>query len=305
IILVDKPAGPTSAEIVRKIKAAIRAHSRSAPRVGHLGTLDPFATGLLPIMVGEATKLAPFIQAGEKEYEGTIALGVETDTLDPTGTPVRTAAVPSLDAARLTRLAAAYSGKIEQVAPIFSAIKRGGVPLYKRARQGEEIVPPRRSVEIMRLELEAADPAHLRFFVVCSGGTYIRSLARDIGAELGSAAHLASLRRMRSGGFRVERACSFEQVLRGLESGTGPPLIAPREALPTLAEVEIDAAREERLRYGDARALDGMVPSGAGLFKVIARGELAAIAQANSRLTATIARIFNRETGGEPQIGIR
>ncbi|MGH8012044.1 MAG: tRNA pseudouridine(55) synthase TruB [Candidatus Binataceae bacterium] len=304
VILVDKPAGPSSAEIVRKIKAAIRTRVRSAPRVGHLGTLDPFATGLLPIMVGEGTKLAPFIQVGEKEYEGTIALGIETDTLDSTGTPVRTAPVPDLGQARLTCLAAAYVGKIEQLAPVFSAIKHGGVPLYKRARRGEEILPPRRSVEIMRLELEAADSSHLHFHVICSTGTYIRSLARDLGKELESAAHLASLRRLRSGDFTIERAGSFERVQRDVENDVMTALINPREAL-TLPEAEIEAALEQRLRHGDARALDCIVPSGAHLFKVIARGELAAVAEATSRVTAKIVRIFNSTTQDERQIGIR
>src|SRR5690348_3972653 len=137
ILLIDKPGGITSAEVVRRIKARVR-----PSRVGHLGTLDPFATGLLPILVGEGTKLAPFLQDGEKQYEGTIALGVETDTLDPTGLAVRTADVPAITPAMLAETAARFTGRIVQQPPIFSAIKRGGVPLYKLARRGDEVEPP-------------------------------------------------------------------------------------------------------------------------------------------------------------------
>jgi tRNA pseudouridine55 synthase len=154
IILVDKPAGPSSAEIVRRIKGQVK-----PARVGHLGTLDPFATGVLPILVGEGTKLATFLQEGEKEYEGSIALGAETDTLDHSGTVVRAAAVPELEPSRLTEIAERFTGMIEQTPPIYSAIKRAGVPLYKRARRGEEVAPPpSRRIEVKRLELDADGP---------------------------------------------------------------------------------------------------------------------------------------------------
>src|SRR5713101_4095744 len=124
VVVIDKPAGPTSAEIVRQLKARLGKRTR----VGHLGTLDPFATGVLPILIGEGTKLAPFLQEGEKEYAGSIKLGAETDTLDRTGEVMRTAAIPALDPARLSAVAAEFTGLIEQTPPIFSAIKRAGVP---------------------------------------------------------------------------------------------------------------------------------------------------------------------------------
>lgn len=293
IILIDKPAGPTSAEVVRKIKSRLKVRLKIAPRVGHLGTLDPFATGLLPILVGEGTKLAPFIQEGDKEYEGIIALGTETDTLDKTGAVVRTAPVPVVDSVRLHDLAANFTGTIEQTPPIFSAIKRAGVPLYRRARRGEEVAPPPpRKVEIRRLELAAAGMDSIRFRLVCSGGTYVRSLARDIGMALESAAHLAVLRRLRSGAFSVAQARPLDEVLALLETAANVTCVGLREAMPDLPEVEIDAKEERRLRNGDARALDCMVPCGARLFKVVSQGQLAAVAEATSRVTATIARIF-------------
>ncbi len=289
IILIDKPAGPTSADVVRQLKWRVK-----PARVGHLGTLDPFATGVLPILVGEATKLAPFLHDGEKHYAGLIAMGTETDTLDRTGAVVRTAAVPPLDAARMAAIAARFTGTITQTPPIFSAIKRGGVPLYKLARRGEEVAPPEpRQVEIARLELAAEGDAAIRFTLVCSPGTYVRSLARDIGLALDTAAHLQELRRVRNGAFAIENARPLDEVLAALENGgDGLRLIGLREAVSDLPEAAVDEATAKRLRNGDSRALDGLVPATAGWFKVIANGRLLAIAEATSRVTAVIARIF-------------
>jgi tRNA pseudouridine55 synthase len=289
IILIDKPDGPTSAEVVRQVKYRVK-HAR----VGHLGTLDPFATGVLPILVGEGTKLAPFLHEGEKYYEGLIALGTETDTLDRTGEVVRTAPVPEIGADQLSAIAARFTGTVTQTPPIFSAIKRGGVPLYKLARRGEEVAPPPpRDVQIERLELAVDGPSAIRFGLVCSPGTYIRSLARDIGIALESAAHLAALRRTRTGLFAIENARPLAVVLAALEQGDTGCLIGLREAVPDLPEVDVDASIEKRLRNGDSRALDGNVPAQARkLFKVVADRRLLAIAEATSRVTAVIARIF-------------
>jgi tRNA pseudouridine55 synthase len=289
IILIDKPDGPTSAEVVRQVKYRVK-----PARVGHLGTLDPFATGVLPILVGEGTKLAPFLHEGEKYYEGLIALGTETDTLDRTGEVVRTAPVPEIGADQLSAIAARFTGTVTQTPPIFSAIKRGGVPLYKLARRGEEVAPPPpRDVQIERLELAVEGPGTIRFSLVCSPGTYIRSLARDIGIALESAAHLAALRRTRTGLFAIENARPLAAVLAALEQGDTGCLIGLREAVPDLPEVDVDASIEKRLRNGDSRALDGNVPAQARkLFKVVADRRLLAIAEATSRVTAVIARIF-------------
>jgi tRNA pseudouridine55 synthase len=289
IIPVDKPGGPTSAEVVRSIKSRLGKRTR----VGHLGTLDPFATGVLPILAGEGTKLAPFLQQGEKEYAGLIALGAETDTLDRTGEVVATAAVPALEAARLASVAASFIGVIDQTPPVFSAIKRGGVALYKMARRGDEVAPPpARSVEILRLELEPVGDASIRFTVVCSSGMYVRSLARDIGRALGTVAHLAELRRQRNGQFTLERTSPLAQIIAVLDQGGEVEFIGLRDAMPGLPEVEVDAAIERRLRNGDSRALDLLAPPGAKMFKVIAHGELLALAETTSRVTAVIARVF-------------
>lgn len=294
IIVIDKPAGPTSAEIVRQLKARLGKHTR----VGHLGTLDPFATGVLPILIGEGTKLAPFLQEGTKEYAGLIVLGSETDTLDSTGEVSRIAPVPSFDTARLAAIATRFIGTIEQAPPIFSAIKRGGVPLYKLARRGVQVEPlkPRR-VEIQQLELQKAGDDTIRFTVLCSSGMYVRSLARDIGIALDTAAHVSELRRIRNGEFSTADAHPLGEVIEALEQGADPGLISMRAALATLPEVVIEPLLESRLQHGDSRALDRLCPEGAGLFKVISRGKLIAVARSTSRITAAIVRVFG--TGEE------
>jgi len=293
IVLVDKPAGISSAEVVRRIKARVK-----PSRVGHLGTLDPFATGLLPIMIGEATKLAPFIEGGDKEYEGVIRLGVETDTLDRDGAEVARAEVPAITPEKLAQVARQFTGAIEQVPPVYSAIKRAGVPLYKLARRGEEIAPPQtRRVEIRRIDLAIEAPDAIRFSATCSPGTYARALARDIGVALGTAAHLEQLRRTRNGTFLLADAMALADVIAALDSGALRPMIL-RDALAGMPEVVIDAAAEKRLRNGDSRALDSQVPSGGPLFKVISdSGDLIAVARATSRVTALVERIFAVDAG--------
>ncbi len=289
VILVDKPAGITSAEAVRRIKRRL-GHST---RVGHLGTLDPFATGLLPILIGEATKLAPFLQEGEKEYTGVIRLGTETDTLDCTGTVVRTAAAPAPESIRLDEIAARFTGAIEQVPPRFSALKREGVRLYELARRGDEVAEPAaRRVTIGALELEWTGADALRFRMRCSTGTYVRSLARDIGRALGSAAYLFELRRTRNGLFEVGSATPLDELTDALDRGDAVPIIPLRAALAGIAEVEVPAPVAARIRDGDSRALLGRVPEAGGLFKVVSDGRLVAVARATSRATAALVRGF-------------
>ncbi len=293
IVLVDKPAGISSAEMVRRVKSRVK-----PARVGHLGTLDPFATGILPIMIGEATKLAPFIDGGDKQYAGLIRLGVETDTLDRDGAVVNRADVPAISAETIAQVTEKFTGAIEQVPPVFSAIKRAGVPLYRLARRGDDVAPPeKRSVEIKRLDLECEAPDAIRFVATCSPGTYARSLARDIGVALGTVAHLEELRRTRNGAFSIADAMALADFLAALDSGAPiPRRIGLRDALAGMPELVVDAAAEKRLRDGDSRVLDSQVPSGGPLFKVVSdRGELIAVARATSRVTAVIERIFNPE----------
>jgi tRNA pseudouridine55 synthase len=293
VIVIDKPAGLTSAEVVRRIKRSVK-----PARVGHLGTLDPFATGVLPILIGEATKLAPFLEGGDKRYAGLIKLGVETDTLDLDGSVVRTAPLPPLTAQCIAAIERQFSGTLSQVPPVFSAIKRAGVPLYRLARKGVDVRPPKpREIEVKFLKLETASSDTLRFELGCSAGTYVRSLARDIGVALQSAGHLAELRRLQSGGFSVHAAAPLDRVLAAIDAQdwASIQLIAPADALGHLPRVVVDEAHEQRLRNGDSSALDSIAPAGAEIFRVVhSRGDLVAIARATSRVTAVIERIFNR-----------
>src|ERR1700693_2750084 len=265
ILLVDKPAGISSAEVVRRVKSRVK-----PARVGHLGTLDPFATGLLPIMGGEATKLAPFVDGGDKEYAGPIRLGVETDTLDRDGAEVRRDDVPAISAEKLAQVTAQFTGAIEQVPPVYSAIKRAGVPLYRLRRRGADVAPPeKRTVEIKRLDLICEAPDAIRFVATCSPGTYARSLARDIGIALGTVAHLDELRRTRNGAFPTGAAKPLAAVLEALDSGRPTlPSVSLRDALVGMPEIVVDITVEKRLRNGDSRALDSQVPPNGRLFNV-------------------------------------
>ncbi|GIW13128.1 MAG: tRNA pseudouridine synthase B [Tepidiforma sp.] len=201
ILLVDKPAGWTSHDVVAKVRRL-----SGQPRAGHTGTLDPFATGLLVVCLGRATRLAEYLTAHEKAYEAEAVLGVETDTDDSDGRVTRRDAVPTLDRARLSELEQQFTGRIRQVPPAYSALSIGGERAYALARRGEAVALAARAVEVLALSLELVGADRLRMHVQCGPGTYIRSLARDIGRELGCGAHLVSLRRLRSGCFDVAAA---------------------------------------------------------------------------------------------------
>ncbi|HET7502622.1 MAG TPA: tRNA pseudouridine(55) synthase TruB [Kofleriaceae bacterium] len=227
VLVLDKPPGMSSAVAVARVR-----HALGVDRAGHGGTLDPIATGVLPICVGAATKLAQFLLADDKAYEAEGVLGVETDTLDRTGRVVaeRPAEI-SRDA--LLEALARHLGEQDQVPPMYSAIKQGGVRLYQRARAGEQVERAPRRIRIDRLELLGFAPPRFRIAIACSKGTYVRSLIADIGATLGAGAHLAELRRTRSGRFSIEQAVALDQVagapLVPLERATGlPSRVVPR-----------------------------------------------------------------------------
>lgn len=249
ILLIDKPEGMTSAAVVRDVKRALGC------KVGHLGTLDPFASGLLPLCLGEGTKIAQFLNAAEKAYEGVIRLGARTDTGDGTGSVVEETPLPcDLSAERCSRVAASFLGDRTQVPPMYSAIKRDGVPLYKLARQGVDVEREPRAVRIDSIALEPLDPSRLRLRVECSKGTYIRVLAEEIGAALGTCAHLETLRRTRFGHFRLAAALALPVSPETARAA----LIGPREALEGLEEVRVDDALATRIRRGQVSALQGL-----------------------------------------------
>jgi tRNA pseudouridine55 synthase len=243
--------------------------------VGHLGTLDPFASGLLPLCVGEATKVARYLLLERKAYTGTIRLGAATDTLDRTGRITATAAVPARMADRLAAVAGRFLGCQRQVPPMFSALKRDGVPLYELARRGIEVERDAREIEIGRLDLSWRDPDRIDFTVECSKGTYVRVLAADVGRALDTVAHLDALRRTAVGRFHVEAAHSPE-ALAGLAE---LPLVSIREALAELRAFALDDEALAQLRRGQQAALRRLPAAVAGEAALVtdAAGAVAAL----------------------------
>jgi tRNA pseudouridine55 synthase len=239
LLIIDKPKGMTSAEVVRIVKRRLQC------KTGHLGTLDPFATGVLPVCVGEGTKIAQFLSMAAKTYTGVIRLGRQTDTGDPTGTVIHTAPVPLISSERLAELEQELRGDVAQIPPMYSAIKHQGTPLYKLARRGIEVERPPRQIHIDVLRLNAQGESALAFSLSCSKGTYVRALAEQIGVSLGTVAHLEALRRTQFGPFSLEQALTLEAVEQ-----TDVPAISLREALPHLREVRVDEAAQRRARQG-------------------------------------------------------
>lgn len=256
IVLVDKPSGPTSARVVQALR---RAHGLRS--VGHLGTLDPLATGLLPLCVGSGTKIAQFLAAEHKAYEGTIRLGRATDTGDVTGRTVEERPVPRLGGGELEELARRFLGPGQQIPPMYSAVKVDGRELYKRARAGEVVERRPRPIRIDSLSLEPAAGDRLSFSVRCSKGTYVRVLAEEIGRALGTAATLESLRRTEFGAFRIDQARPLAELLA---PGAELPLIEPRAALRGAREIPVPPRLAFAIAAGQRGALTELEAPGPG-----------------------------------------
>lgn len=224
ILLVDKPEGLSSAAVVRLIKKAL-----TVDKIGHLGTLDPFASGLLPLCVGTGTKIAQFLMTERKAYIGTIRLGVETDTLDKTGTVVRTMPVPPYAQETLQDLTQRFTGEYQQTPPMYSALKHNGVPLYKLARRGVTVEREPRTVQVESFSLTPLALDVLGFSLSCSKGTYVRVLAKDIGAILGCGAHLETLRRTEFGEFFLTDALPLQTLLERQKGEA--PVLSPAQAM--------------------------------------------------------------------------
>jgi tRNA pseudouridine55 synthase len=264
LLLVDKPAGITSHDVVAVARRAL-----GGARVGHAGTLDPFATGLLVLLTGKATRLLPYLEGEPKEYEATIRFGAESDTDDPTGRIVRTAPVPPRAVVEegMTKL----TGHIEQLPPAYSAKKVGGRRSYDAARRGEALALAPVAVHVHRWTVCAWRGDEVDVAIVCSGGTYIRALARDLGRLTGSAAHLTALRRTRSGPFSVADAASIEALRAGRA--------APRPALAAVPSLPVEHLDDGALaRVARGQEIAAIVP-GARAALVDAEGTLVAIAE--------------------------
>jgi len=211
IVAIDKPVDWTSFDVVNKLRGMTK-----VKKVGHAGTLDPFATGLLLVCFASATKQVNQLMELEKEYEGTFELGRETDSHDVTGKIIAQHPAPELSRAEIEAAVKKYRGEILQVPPMFSALKRDGKKLYELARQGEEVELEARPVKIYAFDILDVSLPEIRFRVVCSRGTYIRALARDLGRDLGCGAFLKTLRRTRVGDYKVENALSIQQFAERL-----------------------------------------------------------------------------------------
>jgi len=205
-LLIDKPGGITSHDVVRRIRRKLNIR-----RVGHGGTLDPMATGLIPVAVGDATRLLEFFSDGDKGYSATMRLGETTDSQDADGEIIAKADWQQLQAAEIKNAINGMAGPIEQVPPMFSALKKNGVPLYKLARQGIDVERQARQIVIRSINMTDCSLPDVSFDTLCSKGTYIRTLAHDIGQQLGCGAHLTSLRRFRHGPYDIADAVSLDQ----------------------------------------------------------------------------------------------
>lgn len=274
LLLINKPYGLTSFEVVRRVKRALR-----VKKVGHLGTLDPFATGLLPLALGEATKLTQFLLEEPKTYLATAKLGEETDTQDLTGRVVgRTDNLPAPEA--IYQAAAALVGEIEQTPPAYSAVHHQGERLYRLARKGLEVAVPPRRVVVFRLAIREVHLPLVTFEVECGKGTYVRTLAHDLGRALGCGAHLVALTRLAVGPFRLDTALSLEQVTQTLSrEEIQNQLIPLAQCLPRLREVRVDGFQARRLTQGQALpwTKNGLAPGEP--VKVLAGADLVALAE--------------------------
>lgn len=244
--VVDKPAGITSHDVVSRVRRIL-----GTRKVGHTGTLDPFATGVLPMAVNDGTKVIPFLDEGIKQYDALLCLGVATDTLDMTGKVLCGGDWSMVGLEQFEAVLTRFTGLISQIPPMFSAIKRDGQPLYKLARQGLEVEREPRQVVIHNIEVLTFAPPLIGLRVTCSRGTYIRSLADDVGRELGCGAALQELRRIASGPFQLCSALSLDTLERAACQGTLDSVrISPFDALLHLPEIPLIAAGLVKIVHG-------------------------------------------------------
>lgn len=260
VYVIDKPAGMTSHDVVARARKILNTR-----QVGHFGTLDPFATGVLPLSAGKATRFAQFYLRSRKAYEGTIRYGFSTDTYDATGKPTSQPALRPLDAAEIDLIFAELTGRILQTPPPYSAKRVDGKRAYELARQQKPVELKPVEVEIYALELLGIEGDHIRFAVECSGGTYVRSLAHDVGQKLGGGAHLASLRRTAVAEFREDRAVTLERLAAAVSEGHIESCRVPLEALlPECPELVVRGREEQSVRHGHTFELAQALRPGRG-----------------------------------------
>ncbi len=270
VLLVDKPSGISSAAAVSVVKRVL-----GRPKIGHLGTLDPFASGLLPLCVGEGTKLAPYLNSADKHYRGVLRLGVTSDTLDRTGVISAKSAPPDPASIDLAALAAMFGGEQLQLPPAYSAIKRQGTPLYELARRGESVELEPRPIVIHYLTLEALDAERVALTLHCSKGTYVRSLARDLGEHIGCGALLEELTRDGFGPFALSEALALADLdAEGGAAKAAAAMIAPARALAHLPSLRVDTETAMSLRAGRQQALASVFAAAPAELKTAGRARV-------------------------------
>ena len=298
ILLLDKPLGLSSNQALQKAR-----HLFEANKAGHTGSLDPLATGLLPICFGEATKIAGYLLGSRKAYMAECKLGTTTTTDDAEGEIIQTRVVPTLRDDDIEAALAGLRGRIVQTPPAYSAIKQGGVALYKRARRGEDVRVPTREVEVDRLELIARDGELLRLHVECGSGTYVRSLARDLGARLGCGAHLTALRRLWVEPFRAPVMHTLEQLERVRDergnAGLEALLLPLEQGLASMPVLQVTADEAQQLRQG--KRLTHATLAARPLCRALdAAGSLIALVEIDAGGEVRVRRGFN--SAAEPPI---
>jgi tRNA pseudouridine55 synthase len=246
VIVVDKPAGMSSAQVVAAVKRLL-----NAQKVGHTGTLDPFAEGVLICCVNQATRLARFLLKGNKTYEATLKLGEETDTQDATGTIVAVNRPVDFSEKTIRAVIKQFEGDIEQLPPVYSALKHRGVALYKLARRGQPVQKPPRRVHISDIQIREIKLPYIGLEVACSAGTYIRTLGADIGKSLGCGGHLHALKRIKCSGFNLAQAVTLAELKAAAAAGSAAQLMTGMAAaLPDMPEHLADSLLTEKIRHG-------------------------------------------------------
>jgi len=275
LLIVDKPIGPTSFDIVGRIRKELH-----IKKVGHCGTLDPAAGGVLLVVLGRATRLAEYMSHYHKRYEAVVRLGAVTDTDDAEGEIIARNEVPGIDGKHVDDILTGFIGEIEQRVPAFSAVKVDGERLYKKARRGDEVEAPTRKVNIYNIEFLGFKSPEIRLSVECGGGTYIRSLARDIGEKLGCGAHLRKLTRTGIGPYTLDLACRPEAV-KGL-NGNVNCYISFDEMLPDFVSIDLDTKSAGEITYGRILKISDTLKT--GKIKLYHKSKLIAVANAEKGL---------------------
>jgi tRNA pseudouridine55 synthase len=297
VVVIDKPSGPTSFDVVRRVKGLFKVR-----RCGHTGTLDPIATGVLPICLGEATKIASFVSDGEKEYDAVVRFGAITDTQDAAGRTVETRPLEGLSEAAVKDALAGFVGLLEQTPPMYSARKVDGKRLYELARAGEEVEREARQVHIDEARLVFFRPPDAGIFVRCSKGTYLRTLAHDLGQKLGPGAHLRGLKRVRVGPFGLEDSVALDTLMSAAREG---PEVLDRHVWPLarglaeLAELQLDLPLARRVAHGHppgpadlSRLRAAPLPRGRKVRLLDPEGRVLAVAESDGVGTLKLLRVL-------------